>query len=89
MNGFSDVIGSWKIIAIRLPRICRISSVGKRQQILAVEDDFAGDDASGRRRDQPHDRQVGDRLAGARLADDAERLAAVQLEADAVHGPAR
>ena len=26
MNGFSDVIGSWKIIAMRLPRIARISS---------------------------------------------------------------
>ena len=38
MNGFSDVIGSWKIIAIRLPRIARISSVGQRQQVVAVED---------------------------------------------------
>ena len=26
MNGFSELIGSWKIIAMRLPRILRISS---------------------------------------------------------------
>ena len=41
MNGFSDVIGSWKIIAIRLPRIRAHLVVRQRQQILAVEEDLA------------------------------------------------
>ena len=34
-TGFSEVIGSWKIIAIRLPRIWRISSCGQLEQVLA------------------------------------------------------
>ena len=77
MNGFSDVIGSWKIIAIRLPRIARISSAGSVSRSRPSKSDLAGDDAAGRRRDEPHDRQVRHRLARARLADDAERLAAI------------
>ena len=73
-TGLSDVIGSWKIIAIRLPRIARISSLGEREQVLAARSVIVpAGDAPGRRRDQPHDRQRGHALAAARLADDAER----------------
>ena len=38
-TGFSDVIGSWKIIAISLPRILRISSSAHRDQRVALEVD--------------------------------------------------
>jgi hypothetical protein len=58
--------------------------LGQRQQILAGVADAAAGDAPGRRRHQPHDRQRGDRLAAARLADDAERRAARHRERDAV-----
>ena len=33
-SGFSDVIGSWKIIAIRLPRTCREHRLVGAQQLL-------------------------------------------------------
>ena len=51
-------------------------------QVLALEHDLAADDPS--RPLQPHDAHRGHRLAAAGLADDAERLAGVQLERDAV-----
>ena len=35
---------------------------------------------------QTNDRKIGDRLSGARLADDAQRLAALQLKRDAIDG---
>ena len=35
-TGFSVIIGSWKIIAMRLPRSWRISSGGQRAQVAAV-----------------------------------------------------
>src|SRR5262249_25477386 len=59
---------------------------GQAEEVLAVVDDLALHDAAGRLRDEPHDAERGDRLAGARLADDAERLALVDVEADAVDG---
>ena len=37
-TGFSDVIGSWKIIAMSLPRISRSLVAGRLQEILAVEE---------------------------------------------------
>src|SRR6185369_7201447 len=43
-------------------------------------------DAAGRRRDQAHDRQRRDALAGARLTDDAERLALVDVQIDTIDG---
>jgi len=49
--------------------------------VLAVEDDLAGG-----RLDELEDRPAGRGLAAARLADDAERLALLDLEADAVDG---
>ena len=41
-TGFSEVIGSWKIIAIRLPRIPRIAR-RQAEQILSLEEDLAVD----------------------------------------------
>ena len=51
-----DVIGSWKIIEMSLPRIVAHLALGQRQQIAALEADRAGDPAR-RLRDQPQDRQ--------------------------------
>ena len=73
--GFSDVIGSWKIIAISLPRTSSSSLLGERRQVAALEEDLALDDLRRRLRDQAHDRERGHGLAAARLADDPERLA--------------
>src|SRR5258708_17596053 len=56
------------------------------QELLAFEQPLTAGNASGRLRHQAHDRQRGDTLAAAGLADDAERLAAGEIEADAVDG---
>ena len=53
-------------------------------QFLAVQPDLAGDPRLGAAV-QAHDAQAGHALARARLADDAERAAAVHAERDAVH----
>ena len=39
--GFSDDIGSWKIIAMRLPRMARMPASSSLQQVLALEHDLA------------------------------------------------
>ena len=76
-TGLSEVIGSWKIIEMSLPRMLahlraraapadRGPRSGSRPAIRA-----------GRRLDQPQDRQRGDGLAAAGLADDRQRLARV------------
>ena len=83
-TGLSDVIGSWKIIEMSLPRSARISASGSVEQIPPLEADCAADDAAGRRLDQPQDRQRGDALAAAGFADDAQRLAGAQRKRDAV-----
>ncbi len=85
-TGLSDVIGSWKIIEISLPRIARISRGLAEQEFAPAEPHGAADDPSGRLRHEPEDRQRRDALAAARLADDRERLARVHLERHAVHG---
>src|SRR5258708_6342399 len=59
---------------------------GQAEEVLAVVDDLALHDASGRLRNEPHHAEGGDRLARARLADDAQRLALVDVEVDAVDG---
>ena len=84
--GLSEVIGSWKIIEMRLPRSSRISAVGQLEQVDALEQDLAAGDAPGRLRHEAHDRQRRDALAAARLADDAERAARFEREAHAVDG---
>ena len=53
------------------------------EQVAAVEHDAALRNFSGQARQQPHDRQRGDGLARARLADDGDHFAAVDREADA------
>ena len=74
-TGFSVIIGSWKIIAIRLPRSCRISSGDSARRSRPSSRIAAVDDAA-RRIDEAHDRVAGHRLAGARFADEAQHLAA-------------
>ena len=61
----------------------------KAQDVLAAEEHLAGDDAARGTGDEADDGEVRDRLARPGLADDAEGLAALQVEADAVHGPDR
>ena len=56
------------------------------QQVLPVEADAAALDAPGRLGQQAHEGQAGDALAAAGFADDAERLAFVELEGHAVDG---
>jgi hypothetical protein len=53
------------------------------QQIAPLEEDVPARDAA-RRLDEPHDRQRRYRLAAARFADKAQRLARADLEADVV-----
>ncbi len=85
-TGFRLVMGSWKIMAISLPRNSRISDSSSDEQVLPVEDDLAALDPARRRRQEPHDGQVRDGLAAARFADEPERLALVEIEGDAVDG---
>ena len=83
-TGLSEVIGSWKIIAMSLPRIDAHLLVRHLQDIVALEEDLAGDDLARRAGDQAHDREPGHALAAARLADDAERFARHDVERDIV-----
>ena len=46
-TGLSEVIGSWKIIEIALPRTVAHLLVGQREQIAALEQHAPGDDAAG------------------------------------------
>ncbi len=69
-RGFSDAYGFWKTIC-RRRRIDVRSSPRQRHQVAALEPDLAGV-----RVVQAHHRQPDRRLAGARLADEAERPAA-------------
>ena len=85
ITGFSAVIGSWKISAMRGAAHRAHLALGQRQQVAALEQDAAAGDAA-RRLQQPQDRQRGHRLAAARLADQAERLARRDLKADVVDG---
>src|SRR5207249_7897463 len=56
------------------------------QEVPAVVEDLAFDDAAGRLGDQPHDAEGGHALAAARLAHHAQRLAGLDVEVDAVDG---
>ena len=69
LRGFSDEYGSWKIICISR-RSGRMRALREARDVPAVEADRAR-----RRIEQPHHQPRGRRLAAARLADDAERLA--------------
>jgi hypothetical protein len=41
-TGLSEVIGSWKTMAISLPQISRISLLETFREVLALEEDLAG-----------------------------------------------
>ena len=79
-RGFSDEIGSWKIICMRV-RASRMSLPGHRGQLVALEAHRAG-----RRPGELHDRPAGGGLSAAGLADESERLALADVEADAGDG---
>jgi hypothetical protein len=70
-------------LAANLPHLV----LGQTQDVLPVEEHLARNDSSGRARDEADDREVRHGLPRPRLADYAERLAPLQIEADAVHGP--
>ena len=78
----------WKTMAMRLQRISRRNwSSGRASQLPAVEPDRAIE-ASDVLRQHAHQRQSQTALAAARLADDAERLAALlEREGDAIDRP--
>ena len=74
--GVSEVIGSWKIIAMRWPRSATRAAA---EQVDALEPRAAGDTRLSRQ--QAHHREESLSLAGAGLADDAEAAARRDLEA--------
>ena len=78
VRGSSDANGSWKMICIRRRNGLSCCS-RQRRDVGAVEQDPAAG-----RLDQPQERATDGRLAAARLADEAERLAATDGEADVV-----
>ena len=85
-SGLSEVIGSWKIMEIWLPRTWRSAVERQRQQVLALEADDAG---RMRRRgvgEEPQDRERRHRLARARLADERHGLGLADVEGDMLHG---
>ena len=85
-TGLSEVIGSWKIIAMRSPRTRAHARGRELQQVLALE---AGSRRAAMRPgggDEPHDRERRDALAAARFADEAQRAPGLEREAHAVDG---
>ena len=82
ITGLSAVIGSWKISEMPAPRTCAHLALGQREQVAALEEDLPAGDPAGRLQ-QAQDRERRDRLAAARFADQAQRLAWCNLEADA------
>ena len=85
-TGLSEVIGSWKIMAMSRPRSWRISS-SERFSSSWPSKRMLPSDARGAGRQQAHDGQRGDRLARARLADDGHHLAGIDRIAQALDGP--
>ena len=87
ISGFSEVIGSWKIIAISLPQNWRICLGGEAERCPALEADRARALDVAASASRPMIERDEDRLARAGLADDAERLPALERERHAVDGP--
>ena len=79
-RGFSDEIGSWKIICIRV-RAARISFVDI--VVSSAPSNVTDPDVGA---EQLHDRSSGGALAATRLAHQTQRLPALHVEADARHG---
>ena len=82
----SEVIGSWKIIDILLPRRRRRSSADRPSTSRPSNSDGVGLDLAGRAGDQAHDRERGHALAAAQFADQADGPAAADGKVDAVDG---
>ena len=74
-TGLRLVIGSWKIIAMSLPRTWRISSSESASRSRPSNRISPVGISAGGMSMQPHDRQRGHALAAAGLADEPERLA--------------
>ena len=87
MTGLSDVIGSWKIIAISAPQMSRRSLQAHGGELHALEAHGALRGSTLRRGSRPMIERERIVLPEPGLADDAERAAAVEREADAVDGP--
>ena len=90
-TGLSDVIGSWKIIAISAPRMPRIGDGFARARSTVVPPGRAKrsaplHDASATVLDEAHHRQRRHALARARLADHGDRLAAADRHRQVAHG---
>ncbi len=85
-TGLSEVIGSWKIMAMRLPRMSRISASLSASEIDALEADAAGNGAAEPVRQQAQHGERRHALAAAGFADDAQRLAGTDRERHAVDG---
>ena len=79
-TGLSAVIGSWKIIAMRVARNCRKRAVARFEQFLADQLDAAAGRHQRALRQQSHHGQRGHRFARAALADQAQRLALADLK---------
>ena len=87
-QGFKELIGSWKIIAMSLPISRRRWRALDLQQRLALEGQPVGGDLGGPGQ-EAHHRQHGHALARPALADDAHDLAGLDGEVDPVHGAER
>ena len=83
-TGLSEVIGSWKIIAMSRPRTSRISSSESSSRSRPSNRMRPAVMRAGVLGKQPHDGERGDRLAAAGFADDGDDLAAVDVVGDAV-----
>ncbi len=84
-TGFSEVIGSWKIIEMSAPRNPAQLVLVEPREIAAVVEDLAlrvDDRILGRQ--QPEDRERSDRLAAARLADQRDGRFRRDVERDAL-----
>ena len=84
-TGLSEVIGSWKIIEMSRPRMARISSSDRSEEVAAFEQHAPVRDASGGLREQAHDGERGHRFAASRLAHQRHHLARVDAPAHAFH----
>ena len=83
MTGLSDVIGSWKIMEMSLPRRRSIASSLSARRSTPPSSTLPRQ--SGRRvRHEPHQRERGDGLAAAGFADDGQGLPGIDAEAHPV-----
>ena len=82
-TGLREVIGSWKIMPILLPRMPDLVLV-HLEDVFAFEENLAADDLAGRVRNKPEHREGADTLAATTLTHQSENLARHDVIADAV-----